>query len=161
VPLHAHLLPLVESMRSEPHEPVAPLLSALKRGGDRVAMTFRAHLRAAGVDRARLEADNATEEPVDFRSLRDSCATWSASDGVGERVLQRRMGHAGAATTDRYIKAAEAVDAEAIGQPFPALPETLLTRVWPKDWTKINKTPGFRRGIMVARAGFEPTTFGL
>ncbi len=52
--------------------PVAPLLSALKRGDDRVAMTFHAHLRTAKVDRARLEADNATEEPIAFRSLRDS-----------------------------------------------------------------------------------------
>jgi hypothetical protein len=54
-------------------------------------VTFRAHLKSAKVDRARLEADTATEEPIDFRSLRDSYATWSALAGVGERVLPRRM----------------------------------------------------------------------
>jgi hypothetical protein len=77
--------PLLEALRGEPGELVAPLLSALKRGDDRVAMTFRSHLRAAGVDRPRLEADNATEEPVDFaaRQLRDV-------------VSARRGGRAGA-----------------------------------------------------------------
>ena len=161
VPLHEHLLPLLEKMQGEPGELVAPLLSALKRGDDRVAMTFRAHVRAAGVDRARLDADNATEERVDFRSLRDSYATWSALAGVGERVLQRRMGHASSSTTDRYVKAAESFGADAIGEPFPPLPAALLTRVWPNDWTRKSRTPGFRRGIMVAREGFEPSTFGL
>jgi hypothetical protein len=116
---------------------------------------------AAGVDRARLEADNASEEPVDFRSLRDSYATWSALDKVGDRVLQRRVGHASPSTTDRYIKAVESFDAAPIGNPFPALPTALLVRVWPNDWTRKSRTPGYRRGLMVARAGFEPTTFGL
>jgi integrase len=161
LPIHESLLPLLTAIEGEPHEHVAPLLSALKRGSDRVAMTFRAHLKAAGIDRPRLEADNETEEPVDFRSLRDSYATWSALAGVGDRVLQRRMGHASPVTTDRYIKAAEAFDVAAIGAPFPPLPTALHVRVWPNDWTRKSKTPGFRRGILVARAGFEPTTFGL
>jgi integrase len=161
VPLHEHLLPLLEKLRGEPGELVAPLLSALKRGGDRVAMTFRAHLRAAGVERARLEADTPTEEPVDFRSLRDSYATWSALAGVGERVFSGAWGDASPSTTDRYIKAAGSFDVAAIGHPFPALPASLFVRVWPNDWTRKSRTPGFRRGLMVAREGFEPSTFGL
>jgi hypothetical protein len=99
--------------------------------------------------------------PVDFRSLRDSYATWSALAGVGDPVLQRRMGHASASTTDRYVKAAEAFDAAAIGAPFPALPKAILEAVWTNDWTRNAKTPGKRRGFLVARVGFEPTTFGL
>jgi hypothetical protein len=73
---------------------------------------------------------------------------------VGERVLQRRMGHASSGTTDRYIKAAESFDVAAIGQPFPPLPTELLARVWPKDWTRKSRTPGYRRGIMVARGRY-------
>ncbi len=161
VPIHENLIPLLAKMRAEPGELVAPLLSALLRGDDRIAETFRAHLEAAHVTRARLEADNATEEPVDFRSLRDSYATWSALASVGDRVLQRRMGHASPSTTDRYVKAAESFATDAIGVPFPALPEAILTRVWTNDWTRKSKTPGFRRGLLVARVGFEPTTFGL
>ena len=89
------------------------------------------------------------------------CATWSALAGVAERVLQRRMGQASPTTTDRYIKAAEAFESDAIGAPFSALPAALFVRVWPNQWTRTSKTPGFRRGLLVARAGFEPTTFGL
>jgi hypothetical protein len=35
------------------------------------------------------------------------------------------MGHASSSTTDRYIKAAESFEADAIGTPLPALPATL------------------------------------
>jgi hypothetical protein len=73
VPLDEHLLSMLEKMRGGTGEPVAPVLSALKRGEDRVAMTFREHLHAAGVDRPRLEADNATEEghwPARLRTRR-------------------------------------------------------------------------------------------
>jgi integrase len=161
VPLHEHLAPLLEKLRGEADEPVAPMLSVLKRGDDRFALTFREHLHAAKLERPRLVADTDTEEPIDFRSLRDSYATWSALAGVGDRVLQRRMGHASPATTDRYVKAAESFDAAAIGEPFPPLPEEILKEVWPNDWPRNAKTPGKRRGFLVARVGFEPTTFGL
>src|SRR4051812_37945366 len=59
---------------------------------ERFAPTFRAHLADAEIDRARLSADNPTEEPIDFRSLRDSYARWLALSGVADRVIQRRMG---------------------------------------------------------------------
>jgi integrase len=88
---------------------------------ERLAGRFREHLAAAGITRARLTADNETEEPIDFRSLRDSHATWQAIAGLSPKVIQRRLGHRSGGTTDRYIKAAHAFDAEAIGKPFPVL----------------------------------------
>ena len=155
VPIHERLLPLLEVLEGEADELVAPLLSVARRGEDRIAETFRAHLAASHVTRARLEADTATEEPVDFRSLRDSYATWSALAGVGDRVLQRRMGHASANTTDRYIKAAEALDPTTIGAPFPALPKAICVRR-PLPVGHLSGSPhGQRRGIFVARVGFE------
>lgn len=131
-----------------------PLLSSDE---DHRAGTFRAHLALAGVDRPRLIADNATEEPVDFRSLRDSYATWLALDGVGDKVIHRRMGHATASTTDRYIKAAESLDVDAIGAPFPSLPQAL----WTRFRTTKSKTPRFPRGLrstLVARGCYAGRT---
>ncbi len=96
-------------------------------------------------------ADNAT----DFRSLRDTHAAWLALEGVADRTIQRRLGHASGDTTDRHIKAAESFDVDAIGRPFPPLAH------WPGRWPNFEPIPkGFKR-LSVARVGFEPTTFGL
>jgi hypothetical protein len=76
---------------------------ALKRGSDHVATTFREHLRAAGVDRPRLEADNASEERVDFRSLREAgqfvfandlnvSVEWTSHVGVDSTSLTTLLG---------------------------------------------------------------------
>lgn len=158
VPIEPALLPLLETLRGEDDEPVAPLLSC---GEDRNAGILRAHLLAAGAKRPRLTADNATEEPVDFRSLRDSYATWLALAGVPDKRIQRRLGHASNLTTDRYIKAAESFDVAAIGEPFPPLPSTLLAQpLAQRVWTK-RRNPGRAGASVVARVGFEPTTFGL
>jgi integrase len=98
------------------------------------------------LDRA-IDAKEIRPEPIDFRSLRDSYATWHALAGIPDKRIQRRLGHASNTTTDRYIKAAEAFDVEAIGEPFPALPASLLAQVW----TRNEKSPGKRRGFSVAR----------
>ncbi len=158
VPIEPALLPLLQALQGDDDEPVMPLLA---RGEDRNAGVFRAHIEAAGVARARLTADNETEEPADFRTLRDSYATWQALAGVPDKRIQRRLGHATNTTTDRYIKAAEAFDPEAIGMPFPPLPAPLLDqRMAPRGPTK-RRSPGISRASIVARVGFEPTTFGL
>ena len=151
-------MPLLTALKGEASSLVVPTLSDDE---DDRAPAFRAHLATAGVDRARLVADNETEEPIDFRSLRASYATWLALAGIGDKVIQRRMGHATASTTDRYIKAAESLDVEAIGTPFPPLPAALSAEVSTTYRTTKLKTPGFHRGSVVARVGFEPTTFGL
>jgi len=87
---------------------------------DLFAPTFRDHLARAKVDRPRLKADNEREEPIDFRSLRDSNATWQAIAGVSAQILQRRLGHTDISTTNRYVKIAESFDVETIGVPFPS-----------------------------------------
>jgi hypothetical protein len=93
----------------------------------------------------RLTADNATEEPVDFRSLRDSYATWLALAGVRDKRIQRRLGHASNQTTDRYIKAAEAFDVAAIGEPFPGPTEIAFgPAVGPTRGHKTTKPRNYR-----------------
>ena len=118
---------------------------------------LRQHLATALVERPRLTADNATEEPIDFRSLRDTHATWLALGGTADKVIQRRMGHASPTTTDRYVKAAETFAAEHVGAPFPPLPASVIG----PRLAQLPKGPRRTPGRMVARVGFEPTTFGF
>lgn len=131
VPIHANRLPLLDAMKGARTALVLPELAGNVR---RIAERFRAHLTAAGVTRPRLSADTDSEEPVDFRSLRDSYATWSAIAGVDAKRLKRRMGHRKEDTTDRYIKAAESFDVEGVGEPFPLLPDSL----WPHGRSETN-----------------------
>jgi integrase len=156
------LVPLLEALRGAPNAPVAPIVAT---GAERLATRFRGHLRAAGVVRPRLHTDTATEERADFRSLRDSFATWCALAGLGSSALQRRMGHEEPTTTDTYVKQAEDVSADGVGSPFPSLSALVLEVTSKKDWDANRATneenPGFHRGLLVARVGFEPTTFGL
>ena len=51
---------------------------------------FDDKIQESGVNRARLEADNTTNEPIDFRSLRDMARPHRHLD----KIIERRMGHA-------------------------------------------------------------------
>ena len=64
----------------------------------------------------------------------------------------RRMGHATASTTDRHIEAAESLDIDAIGMPFPPLPAAPGFR--PLIGRQNAKTPDFHRGSVAARGQF-------
>jgi hypothetical protein len=152
VPIPEPLLGLLSGQ----HEPSSPVVRSAP--WEDLARLFRADLRAAGVTRERLFADTPTEEPVDFRSLRDTSATWSALAGVDLATLRRRLGHEDVATTDRYVRIAGDVhDPSAIGEPFPDL------GLGPKSGHK----PGPRRskpsrlfGNSVAPVGLEPSPGG-
>ena len=91
LPIQEHLVPLLEAMKGQAD---ALVLASFNLSEDHVAQSFRDALAAAKVDRPRLTADNATEEPIDFRSLRDTHATWLALAGTPDKIIQRRMGHA-------------------------------------------------------------------
>jgi integrase len=156
VPIEPALLPLLEALKGEHDELVAPLLS---RGEDRNAEILRAHLVKARVTRPRLTADTETEEPMDFRSLRDSYATWLALAGVPDKRIQRRLGHASNTTTDRYIKAAEAFDVAAIGEPFPPLPPDLLAQPLAQPSPTKRRRPGIPGRPSVARVGLKRPAF--
>ena len=69
VPILELLFPVLESTRRKAGELIVATLPSM---GDRLAGRFREHLATAKIDRPRLTADNETEEPVDFRSLRDT-----------------------------------------------------------------------------------------
>lgn len=147
IPILPELRPLLEAMRGAPSEPVVAAFD-----GRRHAETFRAHLRAANVLRPRLHEKTATEEPVDFRSLRDTHATWACLQGVPITTLQRRLGHRDLATTGVYVKAAEVFETATVGEPFPTIPPSLVRTVFQTNTAKTSKK-------MVARVGFEPSVY--
>ena len=155
MPIQPNLAPVLERLRGQPEERVL----SYSLDEYKIAVTFREGLRTAGVARPRLFADNPTEESIDFRSLRDTHATWLALAGTNDKVIQRRMGHASPTTTDRYIKAAEALDPASVGEPFPSLEPSQIEL--DRDLCHLTDKTPISQGFLVARVGFEPTTFGL
>lgn len=68
---------------------------------EKTARWFREALLAAGVTRAALHTSTETTEACDFRSLRDTFATWGALEGWPLQVIQRRLGHRQSSVSDR------------------------------------------------------------
>ena len=147
VPILPALRPLLEAMRGDELAPVVETDIT----HEKTAGWFRNALGAAGVTRSALFESTATTEMVDFRSLRDTFATWGAIEGWPLQVVQRRLGHRASTTTDRYIKAAEAIDAKAIGPTFPGLPMGDLSKELAKRVGTKVKSPGGSRASAVAR----------
>ena len=123
IALQPALVPLLEHLQGEAR---ALVLDSFNASEDHMAEMFRAYLAKAGVTRPRLTADNATEEPIDFRSLRDTHATWLALARTPDSVIQRRMGHVSPTTTNKYVKVAETFATEHVGAPFPPLPASVI-----------------------------------
>jgi hypothetical protein len=71
IPIHAHLVPMLDALGGDDD---ALVLGTFNASEDHMAPSFRDHLATAHVERPRLTADNATEKPIDFRSLRDTFA---------------------------------------------------------------------------------------
>jgi len=127
VPIPATLVPLLQRLVAGRKAgdlllPVMAVRSDRNRG-----RTFRTHLEWAKVTRPRLLADNPREEPVDFRSCRDTGITWLALSGVDVAKCQRRCGHDTLETTMGYVKVAEDIGGQ-IGEPFGPLPPDLFSQ---------------------------------
>jgi hypothetical protein len=125
VPIPDTLAPLLRRLVKD-RDGSAPLIDFMAaRSSWERARSFRRNLEKAKVTRARLTANNPGEEPVDFRSLRDTGVTWLALAGVDVPKIMRRAGHKSASTSMGYVKIAEDINGE-IGAPFPPLPAELV-----------------------------------
>jgi integrase len=125
VPIVDTLAPLLQRL-VKGREGSAPLVDFMaSRSSWERARSFRRNLEKAKVTRPRLTADNAGEEGVDFRSLRDTGITWLALAGVDVPKIMRRAGHDSPSTSMGYVKIAEDINGE-IGAPFPPLPAELV-----------------------------------
>jgi hypothetical protein len=141
VPIEAALVPLLARMREGKWsgELVAPLLSecdAVTTDGrratvDHLAVLFRDHLKAAGVERVELHESTRTHVQSNFRSWRDSGLTWLAMTALGVDKIMRRAGHDMVQTTMGYVKQAEDLTGD-LGAPFAPLPDELVTGKQPE-----------------------------
>jgi hypothetical protein len=84
-------------------------------------------MNVSGETRPRDFRRSATARPAGaFCDLRATGITWELLAGTDMKVLMQRAGHEEPKTTLLYIREAESVG-KVVGEPFPALPESLTT----------------------------------
>jgi integrase len=123
--IEKNLLPLLRAMQEEKGGKAAKgtVLSLAPQGN--MARGLRTYLKRAGVTRPELHVGTATRKPMTFHDLRSTGATWMAVRGDDPLKIKQRCGHASFATTEIYIREAEAVRV-GFGDVFPPLPASLL-----------------------------------
>lgn len=119
--------PLLEALCAEAATPDARLLRPFRTDGpDGATRYLQRHLRAAGVTREELLTTTATRKRVTFHDLRATFCTWSAIRGDEPVRIMHRAGHEDLDTTMGYVRAAEVLDRDAVGEVFPPLPLQVL-----------------------------------
>ncbi len=120
--VEANLLPLLRAM----HEHCKGKGLVIQLPSERaMARNLRRWLWKAGVRRPALHDPTPTSKPLTWHDLRATGATWLAIRGDDPLKIRQRCGHADFATTERYIREAEAVR-DGFGDVFPELPGCLL-----------------------------------
>jgi integrase len=150
--IEPELLPMLRAMKAEGGRLLFPKAGRID-GEYGLAGVLRADLLRAGVTRAALHKSTATRKPIGFHDLRATGVTWMTVRGDATSLIMSRVGHTDYATTQRYIRQAEALRAS-FGVVFPKLPERLLgagPRLDPRT-----HNPGVFSVNFVGAAGFEP-----
>jgi integrase len=125
VPIEPTLLPLLRKMVDEAagEGRVVGTMPPQEEWAERL----RKYLGWAGVTRADLFADDATRRPISFHDLRHTGITWRAVRGDEPLKVQRAAGHDDLRTTQKYINEAQTFEGASFGEPFPAVPPSLLS----------------------------------
>ncbi|HKY40691.1 MAG TPA: tyrosine-type recombinase/integrase [Polyangiaceae bacterium] len=92
---------------------------------DKLAVTLRADLLTAGVDRPALHKPKPGAELMRFHDLRATGITYMALRGDPDNDIRERAGHADFTTTQIYIRRGHQALGASIGAPFFALPDEL------------------------------------
>lgn len=82
-------------------------------------------LKRAGLERADIHTADETRKPLSWHDLRATGLTWMAVRGDEPLKIMQRAGHTDFATTQLYVREAEAVR-DGFGDVFPELPDELL-----------------------------------
>lgn len=93
------------------------------------ARSLRAHLKAAGIDRAVLFERSATRQPIRVHDLRATFITVALANGRTETWVMDRTGHTSSAMINRYRRAARSLAELGAGDFIPlvdAIPELRL-----------------------------------
>ncbi len=113
--------PLLDTLCAE--APEGPLLRPFRTDGPNSASVYlQRHLAVAGVTRTELFATTETRKRITFHDLRATFCTWSAIRGDEPLKIRARAGHEDLETTMGYVRVAELLDRELVGEVFPALP---------------------------------------
>ena len=161
--VEAEILPLLRVLCPQALAAGAKRLTAMGAVED-LSTTFRDHLRAAGVDRAELFADDKTRKHITFHDLRATGLTWMAVRGDDPLKIKFRAGHSDFKTTEIYIREAEQVK-DGFGVVFPALPACLLgdPAAAPEDESSSESSDDAGRNGVTTEppSRFELETYGL
>jgi hypothetical protein len=91
---------------------------------------------------AELLTGDKTRKAITFHDLRATGITWMAIRGDEPIKIMRRAGHENMSTTMGYVREAENLTT-AIGEPFPALPEPIVSPdespEGPAQWAKLRE----------------------
>jgi integrase len=136
------VLPLLRAMHAEA-KGEGRMLPWMPRHRD-LAEGLRTYLEVSGVPRAELHTTDATRKAMTFHDLRATGLTWLAIRGDDPLKIKQRAGHSSFATTEGYIREAEAVR-DGFGEVFPALPATLLPSASSTELGPLRSTIGPRK----------------
>ena len=125
LPIEPALVPLLEELKAEAGNDAATIAHMPSERD--MARGLRRWLKRAGVTRHELHEPTPTTKPIWFHDLRATGITWMAVRGDDPLKIQQRAGHEQFSTTEKYIRAAEALE-HGIGEVFPELPESLFQR---------------------------------
>jgi integrase len=156
LPMHPHLVPVLETMKREAGE----ASQVFNLADDmHLAEMLRRHLRTAKAGRESLFTAEATSRRLVFHDLRGTGITWHAVAGTEALKIQQWAGHTDFATTQGYLATADAVGREGFGVPFPELPEGVVSG---RSFWQGPATPSISvdaTGLETAREhGIEPET---
>ena len=120
--VEANLLPLLQVMHKAAKGKGLVAHLASERA---MARNLRRWLWKAGVRRPELHEATPTRKQITWHDLRATGATWMAVRGDQPLAIKRVLGHRTFATTEIYIREADAIR-EGFGDVFPALPAALV-----------------------------------
>jgi len=164
LPIEPALLPLLVAMKEES----GGTGYVVELPGDgHAARGLRSWLEEAGIERRGLFAQGPSVRRIRFHDMRASGITWMAVRGDDPMKIQTRAGHTDFKVTQSYVREAEVLR-QGFGEPFPAIPDSLIDSnrseqsfKGSKLGAQKRKRPSISAWPLVAREGFEPTTFGL
>jgi integrase len=117
-------LPLLRKMHEE-RTGDGVVLERMPRHRD-LAEGLRTYLEVAGVKRPELFTTDKTRKAITFHDLRATGLTWMAIRGDEPLRIMQRAGHESFATTQLYVREAEAIR-EGFGEVFPPLTSLIET----------------------------------
>ena len=103
--------------RPDTFKPSDPVFTGIEE--KRVAEVFRAHLRAAGVDRAELFENNGNRRQIRVHDLRATFITLALANGKTETWVQDRTGHKSSVMVNRYRRQARQANELKLGTLAP------------------------------------------